>query len=177
MSSKSKQSEPPARPDGESGGGRWPKPDDEEIAAVCRVSSTRSHSAAALNRPSGMNTGTITPTACTWMSSPASRSSVPTPSTTRVRAGRALRNRFSGRRARGARRQEAGHGAWPPRCAVARAVRTSVTSLTMGLLLPGRRYCMNSAALRFIPKLELEREGYGEYLRLFSANEEAGDGV
>lgn len=31
----------------------------------------------------------------------------------------------------------------------------------------GLRYCMNSAALRFIPKEELEKEGYGEYLRLF----------
>jgi len=29
------------------------------------------------------------------------------------------------------------------------------------------RYCINSASLRFIPKEELEREGYGEYLRLF----------
>jgi hypothetical protein len=26
---------------------------------------------------------------------------------------------------------------------------------------------MNSAALRFIPKEDLEKEGYGEYLRLF----------
>jgi len=32
----------------------------------------------------------------------------------------------------------------------------------------GLRYCMNSAALRFIPKEDLEKEGYGEYLRLFS---------
>jgi peptide methionine sulfoxide reductase msrA/msrB len=31
----------------------------------------------------------------------------------------------------------------------------------------GQRYCMNSAALRFIPVGELEAEGYGEYLRLF----------
>lgn len=31
----------------------------------------------------------------------------------------------------------------------------------------GLRYCMNSASLRFIPKEELEKEGYGEYLQLF----------
>ena len=31
----------------------------------------------------------------------------------------------------------------------------------------GQRYCMNSAAMRFIPVEELEAEGYGEFLRLF----------
>ncbi len=31
----------------------------------------------------------------------------------------------------------------------------------------GRRYCMNSAALRFIPVNRLEAEGYGQYVQLF----------
>jgi methionine-R-sulfoxide reductase len=31
----------------------------------------------------------------------------------------------------------------------------------------GLRYCMNSAALRFIPVERLEEEGYGQYLSLF----------
>ena len=31
----------------------------------------------------------------------------------------------------------------------------------------GLRYCINSAALRFIPLDDLEREGYGEYRTLF----------
>lgn len=31
----------------------------------------------------------------------------------------------------------------------------------------GQRYCMNSAAMRFIPVSKLEAAGYGEYVRLF----------
>ncbi len=32
----------------------------------------------------------------------------------------------------------------------------------------GMRYCINSGALRFIPKEDLQKEGYGEYLKLFN---------
>ncbi len=34
----------------------------------------------------------------------------------------------------------------------------------------GLRYCMNSAALRFIPVERMEQEGYGKYLSLFESN-------
>lgn len=31
----------------------------------------------------------------------------------------------------------------------------------------GLRYCINSASMRFIPKEDLEKEGYGEFKKLF----------
>ena len=34
----------------------------------------------------------------------------------------------------------------------------------------GMRYCINSASLRFIPAEDLEREGYGQYRKLFDLN-------
>ena len=37
----------------------------------------------------------------------------------------------------------------------------------------GLRYCMNSAALRFIPVAELEAQGYGEYRSLFDITDTA----
>lgn len=36
----------------------------------------------------------------------------------------------------------------------------------------GLRYCMNSAAMRFIPAARLEAEGYGQYASLFKAKPE-----
>jgi peptide methionine sulfoxide reductase MsrB len=38
----------------------------------------------------------------------------------------------------------------------------------------GLRYCINSAALRFIPLDDLEREGYGTYRTLFEPAEGTG---
>jgi peptide methionine sulfoxide reductase MsrB len=33
----------------------------------------------------------------------------------------------------------------------------------------GQRFCVNSAAMRFIPAEKLKEEGYGEYLALFQS--------
>ena len=36
----------------------------------------------------------------------------------------------------------------------------------------GLRYCINSAAMRFVPRAELEKSGYGEFASLFTTDKE-----
>ena len=38
----------------------------------------------------------------------------------------------------------------------------------------GLRYCINSAALRFVPYEDLDQEGYGEYKELFDNSKGSG---